>query len=144
MRAMDRWLGNAGMALVGDLGACFTGFVESAGGLATSEGEWVPTELATNPWGVVQGGAHTVVHDAAMSLAINASLEGADRSRASLEIKTETMRPARAGDRLRVLGRASRVAWQVAWATAEVTDADGQLVSRSTGTFLLHRGSEQA
>jgi len=143
MRAMDRWLGNAGMALVGDLGACFTRFAE-AGGLGTSEGEWVPTELATNPWGVVQGGAHTVVHDAAMSLAINASLEGADRSRASLEIKTETMRPARAGDRLRVLGRASRVARQVAWASAEVTDADGRLVSRSTGTFLLQRGPDRS
>lgn len=139
---MDRWLGNAGMALVGDLGVCFTRCDETDG-LGRSEGEWVPTELAANPWGVVQGGAHSVVHDAAMSLAINASLEGEDRSRASLEIKTETMRPARPGDRLRVLGRASALAWQVAWATAEVVDAEGRLVSRATGTFLLHRGARE-
>ncbi len=31
------------------------------------------------------------------------------------------------------------MARQVAYAEASVTDADGQLVSRSTGTFLLHR-----
>jgi len=31
------------------------------------------------------------------------------------------------------------MARQVAYAEASTSDADGQLVSRSTGTFLLHR-----
>jgi len=32
-----------------------------------------------------------------------------------------------------------RAARQVAYAEASVRDADGQIVSRATGTFLLHR-----
>jgi acyl-coenzyme A thioesterase PaaI-like protein len=34
------------------------------------------------------------------------------------------------------------MARQVAYAEATARDADGQLVSRSTGTFLLHRDGE--
>ena len=35
------------------------------------------------------------------------------------------------------------MAKQVAYAEASVSDADGQLVSRSTGTFLLHRPDDR-
>ena len=43
------------------------------------------------------------------------------------------------GDRLVLQGKVVRLARQVAYCEARVTDAKGNLVSRATGTFLLHR-----
>jgi uncharacterized protein (TIGR00369 family) len=77
--------------------------------------------------------------DAAMNFAINTSLDGRDRTRATLEMKTETMRVAQADQRLAVRGDVVRLAKQVAYAEASVRDEEGRLVSRATGTFLLHR-----
>jgi acyl-coenzyme A thioesterase PaaI-like protein len=57
-------------------------------------------------------------------------------------MKTETMRVANAGDALRVEGRVVRMARQVAYAEATARDGDGQMVSRATGTFLLHREND--
>jgi acyl-coenzyme A thioesterase PaaI-like protein len=54
-------------------------------------------------------------------------------------MKTETMRVAKSGDQLSVRGDVIRLAKQVAYAEATVRDAEGRLVSRATGTFLLHR-----
>jgi acyl-coenzyme A thioesterase PaaI-like protein len=54
-------------------------------------------------------------------------------------MKTETMRVANAGDQLAVRGEVVRAARQVAYVEASVRDAEGQIVSRATGTFLLHR-----
>jgi acyl-coenzyme A thioesterase PaaI-like protein len=56
-------------------------------------------------------------------------------------MKAETMLPAAAGTSYAVRGDVVRMAKQVAFAEATVRDADGRLVSRSTGTFLLHRDS---
>ena len=49
------------------------------------------------------------------------------------------MRPARHGERYRLRGDVVRMARQVAYGEAVVRDEQDQLVSRSTGTFLLHR-----
>jgi acyl-coenzyme A thioesterase PaaI-like protein len=49
------------------------------------------------------------------------------------------MRVAKASDALRVEGRVVRMARQVAYAEATARDEEGQMVSRATGTFLLHR-----
>ena len=91
---MDRWLGDGGMPLIEALGCAFTayGTTTTAGG-CTPRG--TPTELACNPHGIVQAGAHSVMLDAAMNFALNASLDGKDRTRATLEMKTESMRAAR-------------------------------------------------
>ncbi|MGK5556496.1 PaaI family thioesterase [Actinomadura kijaniata] len=139
MRNMDRWLGDGGMPLLGALGAEFVRYGADDDGTVCAEAVWRPAAIACNPSGVVQGGVHTVLLDAAMNFAINAGLGGRDRSRAMLEIKTETMRPGRAGDELRVRGEVVRMARQVAYAEARVVRADGTLLSRATGTFLLHR-----
>lgn len=150
VRDMTRWLGDGGMAVLGAIGLAFEGFGSGAGPAAPAEGvpagdggwsvaRWEPTELACNPQGAVQAGVHTVVLDAAMNFALNASLEGRDRSRATLEITTETMRAARSGDRLSVYGRAVRIARQVAWTEGVVRDPSGRVVSRATASFLLHR-----
>ena len=137
---LDRWLGDGGMPLVAALGCSFDGYGPDEGGWCTAT--WTPTDLACNPHGIVQAGVHSVLLDAAMNFAVNTELDGRDRTRATLEMKTETMRVAKAGDDLAVEGRVVRMARQVAYAEASARNAEGQLVSRATGTFLLHREDE--
>jgi uncharacterized protein (TIGR00369 family) len=139
MKDMDRWLGDGGMAIIEAIGAAFDGYGD---GWATAS--WAPTQLACNPHGYVQAGVHSVLLDAAMNFAINASLDGRDRTRSTLEMKTDTMRAANLGGAFTVRGEVSRMAKQVAYAEATVRDADGNLVSRATGTFLLHREPQAA
>jgi uncharacterized protein (TIGR00369 family) len=82
-----------------------------------------------------------VVHDAAMNFATNAALESGDRA-ATLELKYSTMRPAQAADALSVRGEVVRIARQVAYLETVVRDAEGALVSKGTGTFILRRKEE--
>ena len=139
MKKMDRWLGDGGMAIIGAIGASLDAYGTQSSGEGWVTGRWQPTPMACNPHGIVQAGVHSVVLDAAMNFAINTSLDGKDRTRATLEMKTETMRVANAGDELFVRGDVVRLAKQVAYAEASVKDSSGRLVSRATGTFLLHR-----
>jgi uncharacterized protein (TIGR00369 family) len=139
IKDMDRWLGNGGMELIGRVGASFDSYGVDGEDLGWVEGTFTPEPLAGNPHGVVQAGVHALLLDAAMNFAINASLAGRDRTRATLELKTETMRPAMVGETYRLRGEVVRLARQVAYGEATVRDADDQLISRSTGTFLLHR-----
>jgi uncharacterized protein (TIGR00369 family) len=139
MKNMDRWLGDGGMAIIGAIGGSFERYGGGEGEAAWVAGRWVPTELACNPHGTVQAGVYSVILDAAMNFAINAGLSGRDRTRATLEMKTETIRASAAGAELSVRGEVVRAARQVAYAEATVHDDEGRLVSRSTGTFLLQR-----
>jgi uncharacterized protein (TIGR00369 family) len=136
---MDRWLGDGGMPIIGAVGASFDRYGVDGEDLGWVEGAFNPVDLACNPHGVVQAGVHALLLDACMNFAINAALEGRDRTRATLELKTETMRPALEGGSYRLRGEVVRMARQVAYGEATVRDTDGQLLSRSTGTFLLHR-----
>lgn len=139
-RDMSRWLGDGGMAILSALGVDFDDYGiedDDAAGWATAV--WVPTPLACNPHGSVQAGVHSVVLDAAMNFAANAGLRGKDRTKATVEMKTELMRPASEGDRLAVRGAVMRETQRIAFAEARIEDADGRLVSRATGTFLVHR-----
>ncbi len=77
--------------------------------------------------------------DARTNFAINAALPGKARTRGTLEMKTECMRPALKGDAYTLRGETVRLAKQVAYGEATVRDAAGVLMSRATGTFLLHR-----
>jgi uncharacterized protein (TIGR00369 family) len=140
---MDRWLGNGGMEVIGLVGASFTSYGVDGEDLGWVEATWVPTELACNPHGIVQAGIHSLVLDASMNFAINAAMAGKDRTRGTLEMKTETMRPARKGDTFAVRGEVVRMARQVAYAEATVRDSESRIVSRSTGTFLLHRDGDK-
>jgi uncharacterized protein (TIGR00369 family) len=134
---MDRSLGDGGMRLLGELGVSFDTYGD---GWATAT--WTPTELACNPAGTVHGGVYGVVHDAAMNFATNAALESGDRA-ATLELKYSTMRAAQAGDALTVRGEVVRVTRQVAYLETSIRDADGELVSKGTGTFILRRKEEK-
>ena len=134
MKNMDRWLGDGGMAIIGAIGASFDGYAE---GWATAT--WTPTELACNPHGYVQAGVHDILLDAAMNFAINASLSGRDRTRSTLDLSASYLHTANLGASFILRGEVTRITKQIAFASASCTDADGQLVSRATGTFLLHR-----
>jgi uncharacterized protein (TIGR00369 family) len=134
---MGKWLGDGGMPVIGALGGAFESYGDDGGGWA--EGTWVPTSLACNPRGAVQAGVHAVLHDAAMNFAVNAGLPAGDHARATLELKSELFRSASAGDRLVLRGDVTRQAKLVAYAEARVRNAEGELVSRATATFLLQR-----
>ena len=60
-----------------------------------------------------------------MNFAINSALAGRDRTRATLEMKVETMRPAAGGRAYRLRGEVVRLARQVAYAEATVSDDRG-------------------
>ena len=139
IKDMDRWLGDGGMPLIATVGASFDDYGVDGEDLGWVSGAFAPAPPACNPHGVVQAGVHGLLLDAAMNFAINAALPGRARTRATLEMKIETMRPAMEGSTYGLRGEVVRMARQVAYAEASVTDADGLLVSRSTGTFLLHR-----
>ena len=130
---MHRSLGDGGMPLLAELGLTFETYGE---GWATAV--WVPTEKACNPLGGVHGGVFGVIHDAAMNFALNSALESGDRA-ATLDVSYQTIRPAKAGERLEVRGEVVRVAKRVAYADAVVRDPDGDTVSRATATFLVRR-----
>ena len=136
---MDRWLGDGGMEIIGLVGAVFEDYGVDGEDLGWVAGSWTPTTLACNPHGTAQAGVHSLVLDACMNFAINSALPGRDRTRGTLEMKTETMRPASKGTTYRLRGEVVRMARQVAYAEATVRDEDGLLVSRTTGTFMLHR-----
>jgi len=138
-RDMERWLGDGGMPIIGLVGASFTAYGVDGEDLGWVEGTFVPTDLACNPAGITQAGIHSLLLDASMNFAINAALPRGDRTRGTLEMKTECMRPALRGDQFALRGEVVRLARQVAYGEATLRDAEGVLVSRATGTFLLHR-----
>jgi len=140
---MDRWLGDGGMAIIGAVGGSFEDYGVDGEDLGWSTGRFVPLELACNPHGTVQAGVHAVLLDAAMNFAINAALAGRDRTQATIEMSTELMRPARLGSSYRLRGEVVRLTRQIAYAEASVTDGDDKLISRATGTFLVHREANE-
>src|SRR5271156_6584772 len=139
---MDRWLGDGGMPIIDLVGGAFTVYGVDGEDLGWVAGTFTPTDLACNPHGITQAGVHSLLLDACMNFAINAALGGRDRTRGTLELKTETMRPARAAETYTLRGDVVRMARQVAYGEATVRDVADQLVSRATGTFLLHREAD--
>jgi uncharacterized protein (TIGR00369 family) len=136
---MDRWLGNGGMEIIGAIGASFESYGVDGEDLGWVNGVFSPTQLACNPHGAVQAGVHSVLLDAAMNFAINAALTGKDRTQATIEMSTELMRPAMLSENYTMRGEIVRLTRQIAYAEATISNAEGKLVSRSTGTFLIHR-----
>jgi len=133
---MDRWLGDGGMPIIAAIGGNFDAYDGDAGWATCA---WTPTELACNPHGYVQAGVHDILLDAAMNFAINASLSGRDRTRSTIDMQGAYMRTANLGGTFVVRGEVVRLAKQVAFAEARCHDADGNVVSKASGTFLLHR-----
>ena len=124
---MDRWLGDGGMPLLAGIGATLRTYGVDGEDLGWVEGAFGPTQLACNPHGTVQAGVHAVVLDAAMNFAINAALPDRDRTRGTLELKCETMRPAMLDGAYAVRGEVTRLARQVAFAEATLRDRRARL-----------------
>ncbi len=131
---MDRWLGDGGMPVIEAIGGSIDSYGEG-----WAEGKWVPTKMACNPHDGVQAGVYAVMLDAAMNFAINASLEGKDRTRATLEMKTDCLKGAVLGETLSVRGQLDRMTKLIAFSSAEIRNEAGDLICRSTGTFMVHR-----
>jgi uncharacterized protein (TIGR00369 family) len=139
VKDMDRWLGDGGMPIIEVVGGAFADYGVDGEDLGWATGTFTPTDLGCNPHGVVQAGIHSLLLDAAMNFAINSALPGKARTRGTLEMKTECMRPALKGEPYALRGEVVRMAKQVAYGEASLHNAAGELVSRSTATFLLHR-----
>jgi uncharacterized protein (TIGR00369 family) len=138
---MDRWLGDGGMAIIGAIGGAFESYGVDGEDLGWVSGSFAPTPLACNPHGAVQAGVHSVILDAAMNFCINAALNGRDRTEATIEMTTELMRPALLEGHYTIRGDVVRLTRQIAYAEATISSDEGKLVSRSTGTFLVHRSN---
>lgn len=136
---MDRWLGDGGMAIIAAVGGSLDAYGVDGEDLGWVTGSFAPLELACNPHGSVQAGVHSVLLDAAMNFAINAALQGRDRTNSTIEMTTELMRPAMRGETYSVRGDVVRLTRQIAYAEATISNAEEKLVSRATGTFLIHR-----
>jgi uncharacterized protein (TIGR00369 family) len=136
---MDRWLGDGGMPIIAAVGGSFDAYGVDGEDLGWVAGTFTPTELACNPHGIVQAGVHSVLLDAAINFAINAAARGKDRTKATLELKIETMRAATLGHTYALRGDVVRMARQVAYGEGIVRNEAGELVSRATATFLMHR-----
>jgi uncharacterized protein (TIGR00369 family) len=130
---MDRFLGDGGMALLTTFGVTFDAYGEG-----WADAAWTPTAPCANPQGIVQGGVHAVVLDAAMNFAMLAALERGDNG-ATLDLHVSTIRPARVADPLRVRGEVVRLARSVAYLEAKIRNEQGDLVSQAAGTFIVRR-----
>jgi uncharacterized protein (TIGR00369 family) len=141
MKNMDRWLGDGGMGIIGAIGASIDayGITEGTTDQGWCIGTWTPTAHAANPHGIVQAGVHGIVLDALMNFAINTACNGRDRTKATLEMKGDYLRTALVDGPLTLRGDVVRITKQVAFAEAKVLDGEGRIVSKATGTFLLHR-----
>jgi len=130
------------MPIIEAVGGNFETYGVDGEDLGWSGGSFTPTELACNPHGTVQAGVHAVLLDAAMNFAINAALSGRDRTQATIEMSTELMRAAERGMHYTLRGEVVRLTRQIAYAEATIVSEDGKLISRSTGTFLIHREAQ--
>src|ERR1700722_4525296 len=131
---MDRWLGDGGMPIIGVVGGAFTTYGVDGEDLGWVAGTFTPEPMACTPHGVTQAGIHALLLDACMNFAINAALSGRDRTRGTLEMKVETMRPALQGVPYDLRGEVVCMAKQVPYGEASVRDAPGVIMSRATGT----------
>ena len=127
------------MAIISAVGGSFDAYGVDGEDLGWVTGTFDPQELACNPHGAVQAGVHSVLLDAAMNFAINSALRGKDRTQATIEMTTELMRPAMKGESYVIRGDVVRLTRQIAYAESTISSSEGKLVSRATGTFLVHR-----
>lgn len=136
---MDRWLGDGGMAIIAAIGGSLERYGVDGEDLGWVEGTFDPAALACNPHGAVQAGVHSVLLDAAMNFAVNAALTGRDRTNSTIEMTTELLRLASSGSTYRLRGEVVRLTRQIAYAEATLVNGEDKLVSRASGTFLVHR-----
>ena len=132
-RKMDKWLGDGGMKILGELGVDLNDYGEG-----WVDGTWTPTPKACNPNGPVQGGISATVADAVMAFAVLASMERGENC-SLLEMKISYYRGAMQGDKLRIRGEVVRMSRTVAFCRAVIAHKNGEVAVEATGTSLLRR-----
>ena len=95
-----------------------------------------------NPMGTVHGGILGDIADAAMGIAYAATL-GDGESFTTLELKINFLKPVWTG-KLVATGRVVKGGRTVGLVECDVTDADDQLVARSSSTCMTLRGAQAA
>lgn len=96
---------------------------------------WEAREEHLNLQGLVHGGVVATLLDTAMGLAIRSVLDPG-RRHVTIEMGVHYLRPAHPG-RLRARGRVARIGREIAFADAEVIDAQDRVLARATGTFSV-------
>lgn len=96
-----------------------------------------PDESLFNPIGAVHGGFACTMLDSALGCATHTTLS-AGTGYTSIEIKVNYLRPVRLDSGpLTCTGRVTKEGRRVAFADAELTEADGRLVATATGALLV-------
>lgn len=98
----------------------------------------VPREYC-NSAGNLQGGMLATFADLVLGGATSAHLP-ADRYPALAEMKISIFRPAPAGTKITGRGRVLKAGKRVLFAEAEITDEDGDLIAKASGTEIPARG----
>lgn len=88
-----------------------------------------------NLQGLAHGGVIATLADAAMGLSLRTALEPG-RRHVSVEIGVHYLRPV-IRDRVRAIGRAVRIGREIAYAQADVLDANDRLLARADGTYSV-------
>lgn len=96
---------------------------------------WTVAEEYCNTTGNVQGGILAAFADSVLGAAVSAHLP-ADRYPALAEMKISIFRPAPAGAQLTGRGRVVKPGRRVLFSEAEVTDTDGRLIAKASGTAV--------
>ncbi len=99
-------------------------------------------EKLHNLGGVVHGGALASVADAAMGVALATLTDPRSERPVTVELKINFIAPVAEGE-LEARGRVLERGRTVAVGEAEVSGADGRLLAKAMGTFVI-RGREQA
>jgi uncharacterized protein (TIGR00369 family) len=102
--------------------------------------ECTPDQSAYNPIGVVHGGLVCTLADSVVGCAVHTTLE-AGVAYTSIDLNVSYLRPVSvASGRLRAIGTVTKPGRRVAFASAEVLDAQGKVVATATSTCLVMDG----
>lgn len=100
---------------------------------------WKVSKEYCNTAGNVQGGILAAFADSVLGAAVSAHLP-ADRYPALAEMKISIFRPAPEGAELTGRGRVVKPGKRVLFSEAEITDSDGRLIAKASGTAVPAEG----
>lgn len=107
-------------------------FVSADNGQSTLALDLTPRHL--NSWNVAHGGVLMTLLDVAMAVA-GRTLDPAAGGGVTVEMKTNFLQPAEAGQRLSASGHVYHRSGSMSFCDAEVRDARGRLLAKAMGTF---------
>lgn len=111
--------------------------VKMNGETGTSEVHFVIPELFLNRQGILHGGIIAAMLDTACGVAIRARADAKIHpGQATLELKTSFLRPGQPGQFV-AHGMVRRLGKSIAFAEAELFDADNEMVARASATFKM-------